>query len=69
MKTEITNEETGPELLKRLGTDASLWAKELNKTAINIGYSSMDEGWLIGWFANAMMAMYDANRGLDDKAN
>jgi hypothetical protein len=34
--------------------DAAQWAAEFRKTAINLGYSDMDEGWLIGWFANAI---------------
>jgi len=55
-----TLQETGPELLARLGTDASKWAAEFRKTAIGLGYSDMDEGWLIGWFANAIMNQYDA---------
>lgn len=39
--------------------DARVWAEEFRKTAIDLGYSDMDEGWLIGWFANAMMVMHD----------
>lgn len=46
--------ETGADLLERLGDDASKWAAEFRKTAIRLGYSDMDEGWLIGWFANAI---------------
>jgi len=41
-------------LLERLGDDAAKWAAEFRKTAIKLGYSDMDEGWLIGWFANAI---------------
>ena len=47
-------DETDGQMLVRLGTDASKWAAEFRKTALNIGYSDMDEGWLIGWFANAI---------------
>jgi hypothetical protein len=47
-------EETEPQLLNRLGTDAAKWAAEFRKTAIKLGYSNMDEGWLISWFANAI---------------
>lgn len=46
--------ETDGELLQRLGTDAARWAAEFRKTALNLGYSDMDEGWPIGWFANAI---------------
>jgi hypothetical protein len=47
-------EESGPDILARLGDDASKWAAEFRKMAIKLGYSDMDEGWLIGWFANAI---------------
>jgi hypothetical protein len=46
--------ETEPQLLERLGDDAAKWAAEFCKTAIKLGYSDMDEGRLIGWFANAI---------------
>ena len=39
--------------------DGHVWAKEFSKTAIKLGYSEMDEGWLIAWFCNAVMAGYD----------
>lgn len=39
--------------------DAADWAKAFCKTAINLGYSEMDEGWVLGWFANAIMRGYD----------
>jgi hypothetical protein len=47
-------EETEPQILERLGDDAAKWAAEFRKTAIKLGYSDMDQGWLIGWFANAI---------------
>jgi hypothetical protein len=47
-------EETNGQLLQRLGGDAAAWAAEFRKTAISLGYSDMDEEWLIGWFANAI---------------
>ena len=37
-----------------MGTDAAKWAAEFRKTALRLGHSDMDEGWLIGWFANAI---------------
>jgi hypothetical protein len=37
-------------------TDAAIWASEFSQVAQRLGYSPMDEGWLIGWFANAMLA-------------
>ena len=36
------------------GADAAKWAEQFRLTAIRLGYSDMDEGWLIGWFANAI---------------
>jgi len=46
--------ETDGQMLDRLGDDAAKWAAEFRKTALNLGYSDMDEGWLITWFANAI---------------
>lgn len=36
------------------GADGAKWAAAFQETAIRLGYSDMDEGWLIGWFANAI---------------
>lgn len=44
----------GVTLLNALGDDASAWAAAFRQTAVKLGYSDMDEGWLIGWFANAI---------------
>jgi hypothetical protein len=46
--------ETDKEFLERLGDDATKWAAEFRKTALALGYSDMDEGWLTTWFANAI---------------
>lgn len=51
--TEVTPDSDG-DMLQRLGCDAALWAAEFRQTALRLGYSDMDEGWLIGWFANAI---------------
>jgi hypothetical protein len=48
------SKETAGEILQRLGADGKLWAEEFNKTAVKLGYSEMDEGWLTGWFSNAI---------------
>lgn len=48
------SEEQPADMLARLGSVGFLWAQEFNKTAVRLGYSEMDEGWLIGWFANAI---------------
>lgn len=46
--------EDAPALLARLRDNAALWAAEFRLTALRLGYSDMDDGWLIGWFANAI---------------
>ena len=52
--------------LARVGMDGALWADGFRKMALKLGYSDMDEGWLIGWFCNAVMAGYDhAQRRFD----
>jgi len=44
----------GPTLLFALGDDATKWAAAFNQHAAKLGYPTMDEGWLTGWFANAI---------------
>jgi hypothetical protein len=44
--------------------DAVDWAKAFCKIATNLGYKDaegqpVDEGWMVGWFANALMRGYD----------
>ena len=41
-----------------MNPDASVWAAEFKKTCDKLG-KECDEGWMLGWFANAMMAMHD----------
>lgn len=43
-----------------MGTDASRWAAAFNVVAKHLGYSDMDEGWLIAWFVNAIEAGHTA---------
>lgn len=50
-----------------MGIDAVKWAAEFNRVAVSLGYPEMDEGWLIGWFANAIMRGYDAGRAAERK--
>lgn len=50
------------EMLTALGDDASKWAAAFNQFAVNSGHASMDEGWLIGWFANAIEHSTDVRR-------
>jgi hypothetical protein len=65
-KDSAVEPESPGDTLMRLGMDGKLWAEEFQRTAVLLGYRSMDEGWLIGWFCNAIMAGYDtaANAGL-----
>ena len=60
--------ETDGETLERLGMDGAKWAAEFRTTALRLGYSDMDEGWLIGWFCNAVMAGYDRSPAPDPAA-
>jgi len=43
-------------------TDATIWTKEWLKTVEKHPEIPTDEGTTIGWFANAIMAGYDAGR-------
>lgn len=45
--------------------DARDWAEAFVKTAMTLGYSAMDEGWLQSWFANALMRGYDERAARD----
>lgn len=51
-------------LLEHMGIDAQKWAAEFCKIARDKGHS-LDEGWMRGWFANAIMAGYDKGRGVE----
>ena len=42
--------------------DAQAWAKEFNISLAKQGIQPLDTGYLIGWFANALMAGYDYHR-------
>jgi len=62
--------ESDGNVLARMGTDATKWADEFAATALRLGYSDMDRGWLIGWFANAIMAGHDsAQRNVNPAAS
>ena len=52
----------GPDLLSALGDDAGKWAAAFKQTAEKLGHHGMDEGWLIGWFANAIEHSNDVRR-------
>jgi hypothetical protein len=42
------------EMLAYMGTDSEKWAQEFNRTTVKQGGPDLDEGYLIGWFANAI---------------
>jgi hypothetical protein len=44
---------SGPDMLNALGDDASKWAAAFCQIAFTLGLV-IDEGWMIGWFANAI---------------
>lgn len=39
--------------------DARDWAAAFCKTAGKLGHLGIDEAWMVGWFANALMRGYD----------
>jgi len=39
--------------------DARRWASEFNAVLASNNQQQIDEGWLISWFANAIMCGYD----------
>lgn len=43
-------------------TDAQVWAEKFIKRVQNDPTLALDEGTMIGWFANAIMAGYDEAR-------
>ena len=45
-----------------LGMDAAAWAAAFCKIARAQGYD-LDEGWMIAWFANAIMVSHDITLG------
>jgi hypothetical protein len=58
-----TDDYEGANILETCGADAAKWAKAFRETALRLGYSDMDEGWLIGWFANAIEHSWDVRTG------
>ena len=39
--------------------DARVWVKEFNRIEVERGLQPTDPEWMLGWFANAIMAGYD----------
>ena len=42
------------EMLVELGVDARKWAEAFNQHISELGHRKIDEGFLIGWFANCI---------------
>jgi hypothetical protein len=55
---------TDGDLYDYMGVDAQKWAAEFCKIARDKGHD-LDEGWMLTWFANAIMAGYDKGRGVE----
>lgn len=56
-ENETDNSKTAVNLHNTI--DARVWADEFNKVLVSHGEQPIDPGFLIGWFANAIMAGYD----------
>jgi hypothetical protein len=56
-------EMTDSEMLAELRDDAAKWAKAFCQHAEKLGHPGIDEGWMIGWFANAIEHSYDVRTG------
>jgi hypothetical protein len=54
----MVEQESAGTLLARLGTDGRVWAAEFSRVYRELypGGPELDEGWLLGWFANAIEA-------------
>lgn len=52
---------TGPQILEACGDDAMQWSKAFCQTAKKLGIDLGDdsEGWMVGWFANAIEHSHD----------
>lgn len=52
----------GPALLEECRDDAAKWAAAFCQHARQHGHD-IDEGWMIGWFANAIETAHDVRTG------
>ena len=64
----LTEKTTDWETIEYCGADAAKWAEQFRLTAIRLGYSDMDEGWLMGWFANAIETAAQVRREMAQSA-
>jgi hypothetical protein len=49
-------------VLRACGDNGSKWAAAFKQHAEKLGHHGMDEGWLIGWFFNAIEGACDTRR-------
>ena len=57
-----TPDMSGPELLAHCGYDAPKWAQAFCEH-VELHKPELDEGYMIGWFANAIMNTIDLREG------
>ena len=52
---------TAPQMLEACGDDAMAWSHAFCQTAAKLGINLGDdpEGWMVGWFANAIEHSHD----------
>jgi hypothetical protein len=62
-----TTEMNGPALLEWCGTDAARWAQAFAEHSPAGPDEKWDEGFLIGWFANAMCLADEERRAKEEK--
>lgn len=53
----------GPAMLAACRDDAAKWATAFCQHAKKLGHGDIDEGWMIGWFANAIEHSTDVRTG------
>ncbi len=53
----------GPTLLNACRDDAHKWAAAFCQHAEKLGHKGIDEGWMVGWFANAIEHSSDVRTG------
>lgn len=50
-------------MVSECADDAAKWAKAFCQHAEKLGHPGIDEGWVIGWFANAIEHSTDVRNG------
>jgi hypothetical protein len=50
------------EMITALGDDAMKWSVAFCQMARKLGHHGIDEGWMVGWFANAIEHSSDVRR-------